>query len=111
LPRTAIDTSVLLINEFSLKIRFLPHMEQLAMYNALSQSFSGQPTHGSSKDAGSKEIDFTADIASRGVVRVRPVDRPVAQGKRITIGLGQPSARGGASVSVDGRAIELNAIS
>ena len=40
LPPTAIDTTVLLVNDFSLKIRILPYMEQLAMYNALNQSFS-----------------------------------------------------------------------
>src|SRR6516164_3900023 len=50
LPPTAIDTSVLLINDFSLKVRILPFLEQQAAYNALNQSYSGQPTHGSSKD-------------------------------------------------------------
>jgi prepilin-type N-terminal cleavage/methylation domain-containing protein/prepilin-type processing-associated H-X9-DG protein len=50
LPPTAIDTTVLLINDFSLKIRLLPYLEQVATYNALNQSFCGQPGHGSSKD-------------------------------------------------------------
>src|SRR5579862_4401055 len=49
LPPTAIDTSVLLINDFSMKIRILPYLEQAAMYNALNQSFCAQPSHGSSK--------------------------------------------------------------
>jgi prepilin-type N-terminal cleavage/methylation domain-containing protein/prepilin-type processing-associated H-X9-DG protein len=50
LPPTAIDTSVLLINDFSLKVRILPFFEQQAAYNSLNQSYCGQPSHGSSKD-------------------------------------------------------------
>jgi hypothetical protein len=53
--------------------------------------------------AGRKEIDFTAEAVSGGIVRVRPVDRPVTQGRRIVIGLGQPAANGDASVAVEGR--------
>jgi prepilin-type N-terminal cleavage/methylation domain-containing protein/prepilin-type processing-associated H-X9-DG protein len=50
LPPTAIDTSVLVVNDFSLKARLLPYLEQQATWNALNQSFSAQPTHGTSKD-------------------------------------------------------------
>ena len=39
--------------------------------------------------AGRKEIDFTAETVSGGLVCVRPVGRPVTQGRRIVIGLGQ----------------------
>jgi hypothetical protein len=53
--------------------------------------------------AGRKEIDFVAEAISGGAVRVRPVDRPVTQGRRIVIGLGERAAKGVANVSVEGR--------
>jgi hypothetical protein len=53
--------------------------------------------------AGRKAIDFAAEALSDGAVRVRPVDRPVTQGRRIVIGLGERAARGVANVSVGGR--------
>jgi hypothetical protein len=53
--------------------------------------------------AGRKEIDFTAEAISGGAVRVRPVGRPVSQGRRIVIGLGERAAKGLATVSVEGR--------
>jgi hypothetical protein len=53
--------------------------------------------------AGRKEIDFTAEAISGGAVRVRPVARPVTQGRRIVIGLGEPAAQGVANVSVEAR--------
>ena len=52
---------------------------------------------------GRKEIDFAAEAISGGEVRVRPVDRPVTQGRRVIIGLGGRSAEGVASVSVEAR--------
>jgi hypothetical protein len=53
--------------------------------------------------AGRTEMDFVAEAISRGAVRVRPVDRPVIQGRRIVIGLGGGAAKGVANVSVQGR--------
>jgi hypothetical protein len=53
--------------------------------------------------AGKKEIDFTAEAISGGAVRVRAVDRPVIQGRRIVIGLGRRGAEGAANVSVEAR--------
>jgi hypothetical protein len=53
--------------------------------------------------AGKKEIDFVAQAIPGGAVRVRPVDRPVSEGKRIVIGLGDRAAKGVATVSVVGR--------
>jgi len=53
--------------------------------------------------AGKKEIDFVAEAISGGAVRVRAVDRPVARGRRIVIGLGRRAAKGVATVSVEGR--------
>jgi hypothetical protein len=53
--------------------------------------------------AGRKEIDFTAEAAASGAVRVRPAGRAVAQGSRIVIRLGEGAAKGVASVSVEGR--------
>jgi prepilin-type N-terminal cleavage/methylation domain-containing protein/prepilin-type processing-associated H-X9-DG protein len=50
LPPTAIDTSLLLVNDFSLKGRLLPFMEQQSAFNSLNMVFSAQPNHGSSKD-------------------------------------------------------------
>jgi hypothetical protein len=52
--------------------------------------------------AGRKGIDLVAEALSDGTVRVRPVDRLVSQGRRIVIGLGERTARGGATVSVEG---------
>jgi hypothetical protein len=53
--------------------------------------------------AGRKEIDFAAEAISGGAVRVRPVDRPVTQGRRVVIGLGERAAEGVANVSVEAR--------
>jgi hypothetical protein len=53
--------------------------------------------------AGRKEIDFTAEAIPGGAVRVRPVARPVTQGRRIVIGLGERAAKGVANVSVEAR--------
>ena len=52
---------------------------------------------------GRKEIDFVAEGISGGKVRVRPVGRPVSQGKRIVIGFGERDATGSAKVSVEAR--------
>jgi hypothetical protein len=52
--------------------------------------------------AGRKGIDLVAEALSDGTVRVRPVDRPVSQGRRIVIGLGERAARCVAIVSVEG---------
>jgi hypothetical protein len=52
--------------------------------------------------AGRKEIDLVTEAISDGAVRVRPVDRPVTQGRRIVIGLGERAAKGVATVSVEG---------
>ena len=52
--------------------------------------------------AGRKEIDFTAEAISGEAVRVRPADRPVTEGRRIVIGLGQRAAKGVANVSIEG---------
>ena len=41
-----------------------------------------------SRVAGKKEVDFTAEAVSPIEVRVRPTDRAVVKGKRIVIGLG-----------------------
>jgi hypothetical protein len=51
--------------------------------------------------AGGKEIDFVAEAISDRVVRVRPVARPVAQGKHIVIKFGEPATKGVARVSVE----------
>jgi hypothetical protein len=53
---------------------------------------------------GRKEIDFTAEAASGGEVRVRPTGRPDIRGRRIVLGLGGRAAKGVAEVSVGGRA-------
>jgi hypothetical protein len=53
--------------------------------------------------AGKKESDFVAEAVSGGAVRVRAVDRPVTQGRRIVVGLGERAAKGAATVSVEGR--------
>jgi hypothetical protein len=53
--------------------------------------------------AGKKEMDFAAEAIPGGAVRVRPVDRPITQGRRVVIGLGERAAKGVASVSVDTR--------
>jgi hypothetical protein len=52
--------------------------------------------------AGRKAIDFAAEALSGGAVRVRPVGRPVSQGRRIIIGLGERAAKGVATMSVEG---------
>jgi hypothetical protein len=53
--------------------------------------------------AGRKEMDFAAELVPGGAVRIRPVDRPATQGRRIIIGLGERAAKGAAIVSVEGR--------
>jgi hypothetical protein len=53
--------------------------------------------------AGKKAIDFTTEAIEGGAVRVRPVDRPITQGRRIVIGLGERAANGVATVSVEAR--------
>jgi hypothetical protein len=53
--------------------------------------------------AGRKEMDITTEAIEGGAVRVRPVDRPATQGRRIVIGLGERAAIGVATVSVEGR--------
>src|SRR4051794_21019455 len=50
LPPTAVDATILLTNDFSMKARLTPYLEQQAAYNALNQSFSFSATHGTSKD-------------------------------------------------------------
>ena len=52
---------------------------------------------------GKKAIDFATEAIEGGAVRVRPVDRPATQGRRIIIGLGERPAKGAAIVSVEGR--------
>jgi hypothetical protein len=52
---------------------------------------------------GRKQIDFVAEGISGGAIRVRPVDRPVSQGKRIVIGFGERDATGLQRVSVEAR--------
>jgi hypothetical protein len=51
---------------------------------------------------GRKEMDFAAEAISGGSVCVRPVDRPITQGRRIVIRLGERAAKGVANVSVEG---------
>jgi hypothetical protein len=53
--------------------------------------------------AGGKEIDFAAEAISGGAVRVRPVDRPVTEGRRLVIGLGERAAKGVANITVEGK--------
>jgi hypothetical protein len=53
--------------------------------------------------AGRKEMDFTAELIPGSAIRVRPVDRPVTQGRRIIIRLGEHATKGAAIVSVEGR--------
>jgi hypothetical protein len=53
--------------------------------------------------AGRKEMDFAAELVPGGAVRIQPVDRPVAQGRRIIIRLGERATNGAAIVSVEGR--------
>jgi hypothetical protein len=54
--------------------------------------------------AGKKEIEFTAEVAPGGEVRVRPTGRPDIRGRRIVLGLGGRAAQGVAEVSVGGMA-------
>jgi prepilin-type N-terminal cleavage/methylation domain-containing protein/prepilin-type processing-associated H-X9-DG protein len=49
LPPSAVDSS-LVMNDYSMKGRLLPFLEQQVAYNALNQSFSFSPSHGTSKD-------------------------------------------------------------
>jgi hypothetical protein len=51
--------------------------------------------------AGRKEIEFVAEAISDGMVRVRPVGRPIAQGKHIVIEFGELATKGVAKVSVE----------
>ena len=53
--------------------------------------------------AGQKEIDFATDAIEGGAVRVWPVGRPITQGRRLVIGLGERAAEGVATVSVEAR--------
>jgi hypothetical protein len=53
--------------------------------------------------AGKKAIDFAAEAVPGWGVRVRQSDRRVTQGRRIVIGLGEPTAKGVANVSVEGK--------
>jgi hypothetical protein len=53
--------------------------------------------------AGRRAIDFATEAIEGGAVRVRPVDRPATQGRRIVIGLGERAAKGVATVSVEAR--------
>jgi hypothetical protein len=53
--------------------------------------------------AGRKEIEFTAEAIPGGAVRIRPADRPVAQGRRIVVGLGERATKGVGNVSVEAR--------
>jgi len=53
--------------------------------------------------AGKKEIDFTADATAAGEVRIRPADRPIIQGRRVVMGLGERAAKSVTRVSVGGR--------
>ena len=54
--------------------------------------------------AGSKgAIDLATEAIPGGAVRVRAVDRPITQGRRIVIGLGERAAEGVATVSVEAR--------
>jgi hypothetical protein len=48
-----------------------------------------------------KEIDLAAEAVAGAEVRIRPVDRPVTQGRRIVIGLGKRADQGAATVSVE----------
>jgi hypothetical protein len=52
--------------------------------------------------AGKKAFEFATEAITGGAVRVRPVDRPVTQGRRIVIGLDERAAEGVANVSVEG---------
>jgi hypothetical protein len=54
--------------------------------------------------AGKKVVEFTAETASGGEVRVRPAGRPDIRGRRVVLGLGGRAAQGIAEVSVGGRA-------
>ena len=47
-----------------------------------------------------KEIDFTAEVASTGEVRVRPEGRKIVEGKRVVIGLGKEALQ----ISAEGTA-------
>ena len=49
LPPTAVDAS-LIMNDFSMKARILPFLEQQAAYSSLNMTFSAIPNHGTSKD-------------------------------------------------------------
>jgi hypothetical protein len=53
--------------------------------------------------AGKKAFDFATEAIPGDAVRVRPVDRPVTQGRRIVIGLDERAAKGVATVSVEAR--------
>jgi hypothetical protein len=53
--------------------------------------------------AGRKEMDFAAELVPGGAVRIRPVDRPIAQGQRIVIKFGERAAKGVAADSVEAR--------
>jgi hypothetical protein len=52
---------------------------------------------------GKKDIEFTAEVASGGEVRVRRAGRPDIRGRRIVLGLGGRAVQGVAEVSVGGR--------
>jgi hypothetical protein len=48
--------------------------------------------------AGRKEMDFTVEAILGGAVRVRPADRPVTQGRRIIIRLGERATKGAGNI-------------
>jgi hypothetical protein len=51
-----------------------------------------------------KEIDFVAELISDGAaVRVRPVDRPVAEATRIVLQLGEHDPKAVTNVSIEAR--------
>ena len=56
LPPTAVDASQIM-NDFSMKARILPFMEQTTAYNSLNMAFSAIPYHGTSKDV--HQTNFT----------------------------------------------------
>jgi hypothetical protein len=53
--------------------------------------------------AGRKEIDFVAEGISGKSARVRPLGRPISQGKRIVVGFGVRDAAGPVKVSVEAK--------
>jgi prepilin-type N-terminal cleavage/methylation domain-containing protein/prepilin-type processing-associated H-X9-DG protein len=58
LPPTAVDSSQQM-NDFSMKGRLLPFLEQQAAWNALNQSFSYTPSHGNTNAKDTNLTNFT----------------------------------------------------